>query len=81
MMPQLLGEHPDRQRQVPAQPGDLPGRARSGAEVGTAGQPGQQRHPLGGGQGAEADHRGVLQRGQPPAAGSIIPHKTTVAMQ
>ena len=69
MMPQLLGEHPDGQRQVAAQPGDLPGRACSGAEVGTAGQPGQQRHRLGFRQRAEADHRRVLQRGQPPAAG------------
>ena len=32
-------------------------------------QPGQQRRRLAGGKGVQADHRGVLQRGQPPAAG------------
>jgi hypothetical protein len=68
-MPQLPGEHPDRQRKIPAQPGDLPARARPGAHVRTASQPGQQHRRLTGGQGAEADHRGILQRDQPPAAG------------
>jgi hypothetical protein len=68
---QLAGEHPDRQRQVPAQPGDLPGRGRAGpgAQIGAAGQAGQQRRGVTGRQGVQADRRGVLQRGQSPPAG------------
>jgi hypothetical protein len=69
MVPQLPGEHPDRQRQVPAQASQLAGGARARRQLCLAGQPGQQLRRLAGGQGIEADHRGVLQRGQPPAAG------------
>ena len=69
VMPQLAGQHPDRQRQVPAQPGDLPGRARLGAQVGAPGQPGQQHRGLLGRHDLHADHDGVFERGQAPAAG------------
>ena len=44
VVPELAGEHPDRQRQVPAQPGELaPGGVRAVNQVGPASQPGQQR--------------------------------------
>ena len=70
VMVQLAGQHPDRQRQVPAQPGDLAGRAVAGAQAGTPGQPGQQRRGLLRRQGIQADRRRVGQRGQVPAAGN-----------
>ena len=69
VMMQLAGEHPDRQRQVPAQPGDLCGRPVARAQAGAPGQPGQQRRGLTRRQGIQADRRRVLQRGQVPAAG------------
>ena len=68
-MVQLAGQHPDGQRQVPAQPGDLCGRPRPGAQIGAPGQPAQQRRGLTRRQGVQADRRGVRQRGQVPAAG------------
>ena len=69
VVPQLPGQHPDGQRQVTAQPGYLPGRARRGGQAGPARQLGQQRRRLAGRQRVEADHRRVVQRGQPAAAG------------
>ena len=69
VMPELRGEHPDRQRKVSAQPCYLTSRACSGAQFGTAGQPGQQHRRLIRGQGVDADRRGVLERSHPPAAG------------
>ena len=69
VMMQLAGQHPDRQRQVPAQPGDLAGRPVARAQAGAPGQPGQQRRGLTRRQGIQADRRRVLQRGQVPAAG------------
>jgi hypothetical protein len=69
VVPQLPGEHPDRQRQVAAQPGYLPGGTGPGTQVRTASQPGQQQRRIVRGQDAEADHRGILQRDQPPATG------------
>ncbi len=69
VVPQLPAEHPDRQRQVPGQLGYLPGRALPGSQVRPARQPGQQHRRLVGGQSAEADHHGVFQSDQPPAAG------------
>ena len=69
MVAQLAGQHPDRQRQVPAQPGYLPARTRCRAQVRAASQPRQQLRRFPRGQRVQADHRGVLQRGQPAAAG------------
>ena len=69
-MVQLAGHHPDRQRQVPAQPGDLGHRRVGRAEPGPGGQPGQQPGGLAGQEGVQADRCGVLQRGQVPAAGN-----------
>ena len=69
MVAQLAGEHPDGQRQVPAQPGDLTHRGIGGADPGPGSQPGQQRRRLRGRQRVQADHGGVVQRGQPPPAG------------
>jgi hypothetical protein len=63
---QLPAGHPDRQRQVPAQRDQLAHRRIAGGHVGPAGQPGQQPGRLARGQGIEADHGGVFQRGQPP---------------
>ena len=57
--------HPDRQREVPAQAGDLADRGISGAQARPGRQPGQQDRRLTGGEDVKADHRGVLQRGQP----------------
>ena len=68
-MVELAGEHPDRQRQVPAQPGDLTHPGVTGGQARAAGQAGQQLGGLIRGQGVQADHRGVFQRGQPPPAG------------
>ena len=68
-MVQLAGHHPDRQRQVPAQPGDLADRRIGRAEPGPGGQPDQQRGGLTGRQGVQADRRRVIQRGQVAAAG------------
>ena len=66
---QLAGQHPDRQRQVPAQRGD-PGHLRIvGGHVGAAGQAGQQVRGLVRGQGVQGDQGGVFQRGQPAPAG------------
>jgi hypothetical protein len=69
MVAQLAGEHSDCQRQVPAEPGDLPYRGVARREAGPACQPGEQRRRLVGGEDVEADHRGVRKRGEPPAAG------------
>ena len=69
VMVQLPGQHPDRQRQVPAQPGDLGGRPVTRAQARAAGQPGQQRRGLRRRQRVQADRRRVLQRGQVPTAG------------
>ena len=69
VMAQLAGEHPDRQRQVPAEPGDLIHRRIPGADAGPGGQPGQQHRRLAGRQRVQGDHGGVFQRGQPTAAG------------
>jgi hypothetical protein len=69
VMPQLAGQHPDRQRQEPAQPGDLPGRPSLGIQVAAPGQAGQQRRGLLGRHDVHADHGGVFQGGQAPAAG------------
>ena len=66
---QLAGDQPDRQRQVPAPPGDLAHRRIGGVDPGPARQPGQQRSGLLRSKRVEADDRGVVQRGQPPAAG------------
>ena len=68
-MVQLAGQHPDRQRQVPAQPGDLGGRPVPRAQIRAAGQPGQQGGGLLRRQDVQADRRRVLQRGQVPPAG------------
>ena len=46
MVAQLAGEHPDGQRQVPAQPGDLVHRGIGGLHPGPGGQPGEQRRGL-----------------------------------
>ena len=69
VMPQLPGQHPDGQRQVPAEPGYLPGRAGRVGQLRAARQLGQQRRRLVRGQRVQADHRRVVQRGQPAAAG------------
>ena len=69
MVVQLAGQHPDRQRQVPAQPGDLAHRRICRAEPGPAREPDQQRGGLAGRQGVQADRRGVFQRSQVAAAG------------
>ena len=69
MVAQLAGEHPDRQRQVAAQAGDLAHRGIAGGQAGPGRQPGEQRRRLSRGEDIEADHRGVFQRGQPAAAG------------
>ena len=69
VMVQLAGHHPDRQRQVPAQPGELGHRRIVRAQPGPARQADQQRRGLAGRQGVETDRRGVLQRGQVAAAG------------
>ena len=68
-MVQLAGHHPDRQRQVPAQAGDLSDRRIVRAQPGPARQPDQQRGGLPSRQGVQADRRGVLQRGQMQTAG------------
>ena len=68
-MVQLAGHHPDRQRQEPAQPGDLGHRRIVRAQPGPARQPDQQRGRLAGRQRVQADRGGVLQRGQVAAAG------------
>jgi hypothetical protein len=69
MVAQLAGQHPDGQRQVPAQPGNLTHRGIGGTDPGPGRQPGQQRGRLCGGQRVQGDHRGIVQRGQPPSAG------------
>ncbi len=68
VMTQLTGHHPDRQRQVPAQPGDLPHSRVTWSEPGTARQPHQQRRGLLRRQGVQADRRRIIQRRQVPAA-------------
>ena len=68
-VPQLAGQHPDRQRQVPAQLRDLTHRRIPGAYPGPGRQPGEQGRRLSRGQGIQGDHGRVVQRGQPPAAG------------
>jgi hypothetical protein len=42
VVPQLAGEHPDRQRQIAAQPGELGYRSIAGAHSGPGRQPGEQ---------------------------------------
>ena len=69
VMPEPPGKHPDRQRQEPAQPGDLPAGGLVQFKVGPASEPDEQRPRLIGRQGVDADHDGVLERGQPPSAG------------
>jgi hypothetical protein len=68
VMAQLAGDHPDRQRQVSTQADELAHRRIPWAQAGPGRQPGKQCSSLAGGQDVEADHRGVLQRGQPTAA-------------
>jgi hypothetical protein len=60
--PIASGRHPAQRRQL-AHPGI------GGGHVGAAGQPGQQPGRLTRRQDVQADHGGVLQRGQPPPAG------------
>jgi hypothetical protein len=69
VVPELPGEHSDGQRQIPAQPGYLRGGRRIRDHFGAASQPGQQRRRVTGGEGVERKHLGVVQRGEPPAAG------------
>ncbi len=69
MVVQPAAKHPDRQRQVPAQPGDLANCRVPGIQPGPGGQPDQQRRRLARRQDVEADHRRVFQRGQPTATG------------
>ena len=64
MMRQLAGQHPDRQRQVPAQPGQLADRGIARVQPRPPGQPDQQLSRLHGRQRVQADRVGVLQRGQ-----------------
>jgi hypothetical protein len=66
---ELAGQHPDRQRQVPAQPGDLNDRGVLGAQPGPGRQPGQQRRCLRRGQGVQAELSGIHQRRKAAAAG------------
>ncbi len=68
-MVQLAGQHPDRERQAAAQPGDLADPGVGCAEPGPDGQPDQQPGCLPGREGVQADRLGVFQRGQPPPAG------------
>jgi hypothetical protein len=68
-MVQLASNHPDRQRQVATQAGNLTHCGVSGIQAGAVGQTGQQSCGLIRWQGVEVDHRGVFQRSQPPAAG------------
>ena len=68
MVPELAGQHPDRQRKIPAQPGNLTDRGIPGAHPGPARQPGQQSRRVSGRQGVQADLGGTLQRRQPAAA-------------
>ena len=69
MVGQLPTGHPDRERQVPAQRGELAHPGIADGDIGAAGQPGQQVRGLVRGEGVQADHGGVLQCGQPPPAG------------
>ena len=55
MVVQLAGEHPDRQRQAAAQPGDLADPGVGWAEAGPDGQADQQRGRLAGREGVQAD--------------------------
>ena len=66
---QLAGHHPDRQRQVAAQPGELGHRRIGRAQPGPGGEPDQQRGGLAGRQRVQADRPRVFQRGQVPPAG------------
>ena len=66
---QLAGHHPDRQRQAPAQPGELGHRRIGRAQPRPGREPDQQRRRLTGGQRVQADRSRVVQRGQVPAAG------------
>ena len=68
-MPQLAGQHPDRQRQVAAQPGDLAHRGIGGSQPGPGGKPGEQCPGFRRGEDVKAEHGRVVQCGQPAAAG------------
>ncbi len=69
MVAELAGQHRDGQRQVPAQPGQLADRGVPGAQPGPGRQPGQQGRRLPRRQGVQADLGGILQSGEPTAAG------------
>ena len=80
MVVQLAGQHPDRERQAPAKPGDLPHGRVGGAEAGPDGQPDQQPGCLAGGRAsrliawasssAVSRRRLVTSTRLPPARGS-----------
>jgi len=66
----VRGRHAYRQRQIPAQPGDLSHRGIRDMHANPGGQASQQFHSLAGGQAVDTDHScGVRQRGQPAATG------------
>ena len=66
---QLAGQHADRQRQISAQPGDLPDCRVIRTHVRTTRQPDQQNGSFIGRQAIQADRRGVVQGGEVPTAG------------
>ena len=68
-MVQLAGEHPDRQRKVPAHSADFAHSVVTGIQAGPRGEPDQQPGGIIGREGIQADHLDVFQRGQVPAAG------------
>jgi hypothetical protein len=62
MMAKLTGQHPDRERKVPAHPRDLLERADVGVQLRAAGEPSKQHSGLRWRQDVETDNCGVLQR-------------------
>jgi hypothetical protein len=69
VMVELAGEHPHCQRQVPAQLGNLSDPAIPRPYIRAVGEANHEFTGLIRWQGVQADHRGVLQRHQPPPAG------------
>ena len=81
VVPELAGHYRDRQRQVTAQPRELPDRRVALIQVRPPGQPGEQPGGLIRRQDVQVDHRRVIQPGQPDPAGDQHQAPSTARQQ